>query len=85
MLGEKSELFAEKIETAKRAAQEKLKNSACKVEADGIIGIDFDYITFSGNMVGVAVTGTAVKLEKVSLAAEMNNKQEKSAEQCYTR
>ncbi|WP_343247223.1 YbjQ family protein [Diplocloster hominis] len=74
LFGEKSELFAEKLEMAKGAAQEKLKKSACKVEADGIIGIDFDYITFSGNMVGVAATGTAVKLEKITLTAENNGR-----------
>ena len=32
---------------------------------NAIIGVDFDYITFHGNMIGVVANGTSVIIEKV--------------------
>ena len=34
---------------------------------NAIIGIDFDYITFSNNMIGVVANGTAVRIEKLGI------------------
>ena len=31
---------------------------------NAIIGVDFDYITFHGNMIGVVANGTSVILEE---------------------
>ena len=32
---------------------------------NAIVGISYGYMTFSGNMIGVSVTGTSVKVEKL--------------------
>ena len=34
--------------------------------ANAVIGVDFDYLTFSNNMIGVVANGTAVNIEKIS-------------------
>ena len=37
------------------------------IDAGGnaLIGVDFDYITFHGNMIGVVANGTSVIVEKL--------------------
>lgn len=62
-LGAKSNKFADKIDTAKDAAYDKMVEKAMDADANAIIGIDFDYITFENNMIGVVVNGTAVVIE----------------------
>ena len=62
--GESSECFAEKLETAKNAAVEKLILKSDEKGGNAIIGMDFDYITFSNNMIGVVANGTSVVIEK---------------------
>lgn len=63
-LGLNSEKFAIKMEEGKNLAIKKLLKKVLSLGADGVIGIDFDYITFSNNMIGVSVNGTAVNLSK---------------------
>lgn len=63
-LGLNSEKFAIKMEEGKNLATKKLLKKALTLGADGVIGIDFDYITFSNNMIGVSVNGTAVNFSK---------------------
>lgn len=63
-LGLNSEKFAMKMEEGKNIATKKLLKKALTLGADGVIGIDFDYITFSNNMIGVSVNGTAVNFSK---------------------
>lgn len=63
--GEESNKFAEKLETAKNAAVEKLIIKSADKGGNAIIGIDFDYITFHGNMIGVVANGTSVVIEKI--------------------
>ena len=65
--GAQSNAFADKLETAKKAAMEKMILKADALGANAIIGVDFDYITFHGNMIGVVANGTSVLIEKESL------------------
>lgn len=41
-----------------------MKKSA-QNSGNAIIGIDFDYITFSNNMIGVVANGISVVVEKI--------------------
>lgn len=60
-LGTQSEEFSNKLEKARKAALSKLIDDAANyIECNAIIGVDFDYITFSNNKIGVIANGTAV-------------------------
>lgn len=61
--GVESQRFSSKLEEARNIATYKLVVKAMGSEANAIIGIDFDYIMFNKNMIGVIVNGTAVKVE----------------------
>ncbi len=65
LLGAESSAFAEKLESAKDAAIEKLKLKSAQKGGNAIIGIDFDYVTFASNMIGVIANGTSVVIEKM--------------------
>lgn len=65
LFGIESDSFSEKMRTAKELSIEKLKIQSALVEGNAIIGIAFDYITLSNNMIGVSANGTAVVIEKV--------------------
>jgi len=62
--GEESNKFANKLEMAKNAALERLVCESNKKGSNAIIGVDFDYITFHNNMIGVVANGTSVVIEK---------------------
>lgn len=63
-LGEENDAFAKKMERAKDAALTKLIEKSIEKGGNAIIGVDFDYITFSSNMIGVVTNGTSVVIEK---------------------
>lgn len=63
-LGSKSGTFEGKIGAAKKLALEDLIKKALYVGANAIIGIDFDIMTLSSNMIAVSANGTAVTIEK---------------------
>lgn len=63
--GEESNMFAEKLEKAKNAAIEKLIIKSADKGGNAVIGVDFDYITFHGNMIGVVANGTSVIIEEI--------------------
>ena len=63
--GISSKAFEGKISQAKRLAQEQMIVNALAINANAIIGIDFDITTFSNNMIGVSVNGTAVVVEEI--------------------
>lgn len=65
LLGSTSGMFSEKLKTAKMASIYQLKKECFLAEGNAIIGVDFDYITFQNNMIGVVANGTAVIAEKV--------------------
>ena len=63
--GVESDEFAEKLKNAKDAAKVKLMEEAIKLGGNAIIGVDFDYVVFGSNIIGVCANGTAVKVEKI--------------------
>lgn len=62
--GVESEKYAVKIEDAKQTAIQKLINKSIDKGDNAIIGVDFDILTFSSNMIGISANGTSVKVEK---------------------
>ncbi len=62
LFGTQSNSFAQKMKDAKLAAQEQLIQNTVFAGGNAVIGVDFDYIIFGGNMLGVSVNGTAVKV-----------------------
>lgn len=65
LFGSQSELFSDKLETARELALKNLVKKSAQNSGNAIIGIDFDYITFSNNMIGVVANGTSVVVEKI--------------------
>ncbi len=64
IFGVQSDAFANKLENTKHLAINKLISKSISLGGNAIIGIDFDYITFSNNMLGVSANGTSVIIEK---------------------
>lgn len=62
--GVENETFAKKLETAKESAGTKIAEKAVELGADAVIGVSYSYTMFSDNMIGVIVTGTAVKISE---------------------
>ena len=62
--GTTSNSFSGKLKTAKENATKKLIEECLQKNGNAIIGVDFDYITFSNNMIGVVANGTAVIIEE---------------------
>lgn len=65
LLGASSGAFEDKLDIAKKVAIEKLTVKSVENGGNAIIGIDFDYITFANNMIGVVANGTSVITEKI--------------------
>lgn len=65
LFGEESSAFADKLETAKDASIKKLTLKSAEKGGNAIIGVDFDYITFASNMIGVVANGTSVVIERL--------------------
>ncbi|MCI8484641.1 MAG: heavy metal-binding domain-containing protein [Lachnospiraceae bacterium] len=66
LTGTKSELFSVKLKDAKNHALFNLQKECYMIDANAIIGVDFDYVTFTNNMIGVIASGTAVTVEKLN-------------------
>ncbi len=62
--GTKSNSFEKKLEEAKTAATRKLISNSLSMGGNALIGVDFDYITFSNNIIGIVANGTSVLIEK---------------------
>ena len=65
LFGAESGAFADKLETAKDASIKKLTLKSAEKGGNAIIGVDFDYITFASNMIGVVANGTSVVIERL--------------------
>lgn len=65
--GTKSKAFANKIFKAKQAAQIILMQNAIHKGANAVIGVNYGYITFDGNVIGISADGTAVEIEKENI------------------
>ena len=66
LLGVESEAFANKMNEAKEIAELQIRKTAISLGANAIIGTSISYAPFSANMVGILITGTAVKLTPTS-------------------
>lgn len=66
LFGERSTTASNKMKEVKRNAYEEMVKNAKKIGANALIGVDFDYITLSNNILGVSANGTAVRIEKVN-------------------
>ena len=62
LFGTQTKGFAQKMRYVKEAALDQLIKNAAIAGGNAIIGVDFDYITFSSNMIGVSANGTAVEV-----------------------
>lgn len=60
ILGSQSDKFSGKIYEAEAQAKRLLVQRAVEVGGNAIIGIQYNYIPFSGNMIGLSIVGTAV-------------------------
>ena len=64
LTGSESESYSNKLDLARKKALNKLINKACDISANGIIGVDIDYINFKNDLIGVIISGTPVTIEK---------------------
>ena len=64
--GSSTNMFSNKLKQAKEAALEKLILTSIDIGGNAIIGVDFDYITFTGNLIGVVANGTSVLIKKTA-------------------
>lgn len=62
--GIENERFSNKLEMARESSTQKLIKKAIQLNANALIGIDFDYVNFSGNIIGVIANGTSVTIKK---------------------
>lgn len=62
--------FANKLDEAREAAMIKIAEKADKLGANALIGMNFNYVNFSGNIIGVVVHATAVYVEKITKSAD---------------
>lgn len=64
LLGMRASGYEGKIAEAKSMALNLLKNEATKLNANAIIGIDYDITTIGNNIIIVSANGTAVEIKK---------------------
>lgn len=57
--------MADKLSKARDLATQKLISKAKLLAANAIIGLDYDYVTFGQNIIGVIANGTAVFIEPI--------------------
>lgn len=70
--GTNSTLYESKLATARASALAQLSRNASQIGGNALIGVDVDYTTFTGDLMGVMATGTAVTIESTNSPA--NNK-----------
>ena len=63
--GVESDTLADKLSKARDLATQKLISKAKLLAANAIIGLDYDYVTFGQNIIGVIANGTAVFIEPI--------------------
>lgn len=64
--GAEASEYSEKLRAAKQAVLKIMVKNSTDLGGNAIIGISYTLMTFSGNMMGVSVTGTSVKVNKYS-------------------
>ena len=73
LVGEESEAFNQKLKLAKENALRKMIINSINLGGNAIIGVDFDYVTFDKNMIGVIANGTCVYIERIEQAGYDNS------------
>lgn len=68
--GGRSHMYEKKLEHGKMTAIQKLKKRALCIGGNAIIGIDIDYTTFDNDVMGIIVSGTAVRVQKIKKQVE---------------
>lgn len=63
-LGDEARAYSDKMKKAKNAAMMQMLDAAYEKSATAIIGITFEYMALSSDLIAVSVNGTAVKTEK---------------------
>ncbi len=64
-LGSRNSSFSSKLAKARNYSTNDLIKNALALGANAIIGLDFDYVIFGANIIGVIVNGTAVTIKKI--------------------
>lgn len=62
MLGTKSSAFESKVSESKDQALQSLKKEAHRIHCNAVISISINFVPFSGNVIGIVATGTAVTI-----------------------
>lgn len=65
ILGVDANMYSDKLNSGKSLAILQMESKAKNLNANAIIGVDIDYTTFTGDIIGVVATGTAVVINKV--------------------
>lgn len=63
--GRESKAYSDKLKEAKKAALFEMIMESIRNGGNAVVGISYGYVTFSGNMIGISVNGTSVKIEPV--------------------
>jgi uncharacterized protein YbjQ (UPF0145 family) len=79
-LGTNSTMYSGKLKEAKEYAISRLVSQVQRTGGNAIIGLDVDYTTFSSDIMGVIVSGTAVKITKEILENDSSIEMTKSLE-----
>lgn len=64
-VGAESKAYSNKLKSAKRTALNEMILDSIKRGGNAVIGISYEYVVFSGNMIGISVNGTSVKIKAV--------------------
>lgn len=64
ILGVQSVAFRDKVAEAEDFARFEMKKEAYKLGCNGIVGVYLNFVQFWGNMIGVVMYGTAVKISE---------------------
>lgn len=62
--GSRGGMYEDKLEKGRKQALWELKKQAKCLGGNAILGIDVDYTTFDGDVMGIVATGTVVRIEK---------------------
>lgn len=62
--GSRGGMYEDKLESGRKQALQELQKQAKYLGGNAILGIDVDYTTFTGDVMGIVATGTVVRIER---------------------
>ncbi len=65
--GSRGGMYEDKLESGREQALKELQKQAQYLDGNAILGIDVDYTTFTGDVMGIVATGTVVRIEKQNI------------------